>query len=74
MRLSGIGQVVADGEDAEAVAEMAVEPAVVARAPGRARVGEEADRLLAGAAARHAVEVEAVDEAAADIGLGELLG
>ena len=69
-----MGQVVADREDAEAVPEMALEPLVVAGAPGCAVVGQEADRLLAGAAGGDAVEVEAVDEAAAEVGLGELRG
>ncbi len=58
--------------DAEAVAEVPLEPVVMARTPRRARLGQKADRLLAGGAAGQAVEVEAVDEAAREVGLGEL--
>ena len=66
-------QVVADREHAEAVAEMAAEPAVVIAAPGCPLRRHEADRLAAGVAAGDAVKVEAVDEAARDVGLGEFL-
>ena len=46
--VGGLRQIVADGEGAEAVTEMATEPGVVLPAPWRADTAERAQHLTAG--------------------------
>src|SRR6516162_7547391 len=65
-------QIVADGERAETVAEMTTEPRVVLPPPGRPDAAERAERMAPRVGAGSAVEVEAVDEPARDVGFGEL--
>jgi hypothetical protein len=67
-----LGQIVADGECAETVPEMATEPGVVLPPPWRPDAAELAQCVVASVGTGGAIEVEAVDEAARDIGFGEL--
>ena len=70
--IGGLRQIVTDGEGAEAVTEMATEPGVVLPAPWRADTAEWAQHLSACVRTGGAIEVETVDEATRDVGLGEL--
>ena len=71
--VAGLGQVVADDQDAEAAGEMIPEPAMMPRTPGRAIAAVRPHRLVAGAVDADDVQRKPVDETARRIGLREFL-